>query len=528
LDKLPESKEGATMSETIRPVDLDLRPVVQVSLGCHIKGAAMPHACPQDTDTMKAGTRKRVSIKPPPPDKIKFSGLKPFVLRWLKKHLTPLSPDTDTSVETWLKECPYPMYRKQELLKLFLEVLDPADPRYTKVKSFMKDEVYPTYKHARAINSRHDYFKCRVGPIFKAIEKVIYANPHFIKHVPVKDRANYIFNMLFVPGAKYIATDYTAFESLFTKELMESCEFLLYDYMTQKLPCHDEFMQLCRTILAGENECYFRDFKITVPATRMSGEMCTSLGNGFSNLMLMLYVLESTGCTDVDGVVEGDDGLFRFRGRIPTQAEFEALGLRLKMEVHDSLETASFCGLVFDLEDKLVVTDPLEVLMSFGWTTRRYARSSNSTLKILLRAKSLSLAYQYPGCPIIQSLAKYGLRCTRGIQIGRVLEGSGLNMWEREQLQEAVRHGHCFREVPTGTRHLVERLYGITVEQQRSLEKYLDSLEELMPLDLGALDMLFKPDWTHYFNSYSTKKTLNDPTLERPGQVWPKIGTREW
>jgi len=528
LPALTDIKQDATIGKTIGDPDLSKRPVVQVSLGCHVEGHALPHPCPQDVDTMKAGTRKRFAIKPPDVDPVLARELKDFVRHWLRKNLTPLSPEEDVSIETWLERCPYPSYRKKELLELFYSVLDPSDPRYTKCKSFMKDETYPTYKHARAINSRHDYFKCRVGPIFKAIENVVYKHPSFIKHVPVKDRAKYIFDMLFAPGAKYIATDYTAFESLFVKELMEACEFELYDYMTQHLPCHDDFMGVVHEVLAGENECYFKNFKVTVPATRMSGEMCTSLGNGFSNLMFMLFILQRNGCSDVDGVVEGDDGLFRFRGPIPTEADFTRLGLIIKMEVHDRLETASFCGLVFDLEDKKVVTNPLEVLVSFGWTTRRYARSNIQTKKILLRAKALSLAYQYPGCPIIQSLSQYGLRMTKGIQVKRVLHGYGLNMWEREQLQEAVLYGHVFQPVGMNTRMLVEDLYGISVENQLAVESYIDSLDSLQPLDLSRISHLFHENWSDYFMKYSRTLSPKRPDLEYPVSSWPLVYPCEW
>lgn len=521
-------KDEAVIGETINDPDLSKRPIVQVSLGCHVHGVAMPHPCPQDVDTMKAGTAKRFAIKPPKANPQLVEDLRGFTRRWVRRHLTPLSPDEDVSVEHWLEQCPYPAYRKKELLELFYSVLDPSDPRYAKCKSFMKDETYPSYKHARAINSRHDYFKCRMGPIFKAIESVVYKHPSFIKHVPVKDRAQYIFDMLFAPGAKYIATDYTAFESLFVQELMNACEFELYDYMTQHLPCHDEFMGLCHNVLAGENECFFKNFKVKVPATRMSGEMNTSLGNGFSNLMFMLFILDRKGCSDVAGVVEGDDGSFRFRGEIPTSEEFAELGLIIKMEVHDRLETASFCGLVFDLEDKKVVTNPLEVLASFGWTSRRYARSNTQTLKMLLRAKSLSLAYQYPGCPIIQSLASYGLRMTRGMQVKRIVEGFGLNMWEREQLQEAIRHGHCFVPVGIKTRLLVEDLYGISVENQIRIETYIDSLTDIVPLNMNQISHLFPEDWSDYFMKYSRTINPKRSDLEYPVSSWDLLYPREW
>jgi hypothetical protein len=489
-------------------VDPVKRIPVQVGLGCHVEGVALPQPCPNDPATMRAGVMKRFARAPPKPNPELMGRFNKFVRSWLSKNLAKLSPGSDTSIEKWLEGTSYPAWRKDELRKKMSEFthLDDPSKKYKWCKSFMKDETYVSYKHARGINSRSDEFKCLVGPIFKLIESEVYECHHFIKHVPVADRPRVIAEALDKLGAKFMATDYTAFESLFTADLMEACEFELYDYMTSELPEHREFMRICHEILGGTNVCQYKSFVVQLLATRMSGEMCTSLGNGFTNLMVMLFLCEDAGCTEVDGYVEGDDGIFSMIGTPPSSARFAELGLIIKIELHDRLSTASFCGIIFDEFDRINVTDPREVLASIGWTSTRYARAKPSMLKTLLRCKGLSLAHQYPGCPVISSLSQYLLRVTRSHDVRRVLEKDRLlSMWDREQLAKALKDEKNIRKVdtPMATRLLIEDKFDLPVDVQLSIERYFDSLEELQPLNIPIFRSLCPKEWGHYYDSYT-------------------------
>ncbi len=483
------------------------RPVVSASLGCHVEGAALPKADPSDPNTVLAGTLKRFLMKPPDPDAEKLEGLRQFVRTWVRENLTPLSSDSDCTIETWLSKTSYPAWRKEQLLRKYRSLLDRRDKKHFLVKSFVKDECYPEYKHPRAINSRTDEFKTMVGPVFKLIEKELFALDWFIKKVPVKDRPDFIRDRL-GHGLQFFASDYTAYESHFTRRVMEAIERELYDYMTVNLPDREEFLFFVDEVIMGMNTCVFKFFSVDVEATRMSGEMNTSLGNGFSNLMLMLYVCHLKNVTGVAGVVEGDDGLFTGEGELPTADDFKQMGFTIKCEVHDSLSDASFCGLVFDPTDRVIVTNPLEECATFGWTSAQYSHSSQRRKMELLRCKAISLAYQYGGCPILTSLAKYGLRVTQGYRakLGNVSE------WERDQFLEAKMHAKgAIRDVPMNTRFLVERLYGVSVEHQLIIERYLDSLDVVCPLNHPILDLYMPPVWKHYFSHYSAGKGSDFP-----------------
>lgn len=504
-----EIKEGATLVFNPEALNLDLghRPPVAVSSGVHVEGVSLPHCDPKDPDTIAAGVQKRFISKPPQFQGIKLRKLRRYVRKQLRsgRFGQPLSHDTDTSFESWIKEVDYPDWRKKELVEVWENMISiHEDPRYLHNKSFMKDEHYTAFKHARGINSRSDQFKCFSGPIFRLIEKLVFNAPEFIKKIPVDQRPNYIFERLWVPDGVYFSSDYSSFESLFVKEVMEAVEFEMYKYFTKFLP--DEwFITICRA-LGGVNVCKFKWFVCKVLATRMSGDMCTSLGNGFSNLMFMEFVCSELG-SECIGVVEGDDGLFRIRGKVPTAEDFATLGLIIKCEKHESLETASFCGIVFDLEDRVNVTDPKKVLASTAWITGRYAGSKTAVHKDLLRCKGLSLVYQYPKCPIIMALARYILRVTRGRDLRRVQDMRHMSSYDREWYANILQSekelkiaSMTSREVPNNTRLLVERLYGISWETQIAVEEYLDSLKELQTLNLPWVD--FPEAWCEYDETY--------------------------
>jgi hypothetical protein len=309
---------------------------------------------------------------------------------------------------------------------------------------------------------------------------------------------------------------------------MDAVEFELYRYMVGRLPCGKEFIQLITRVLMGQNVCEFKYFKMKLNATRMSGEMCTSLGNGFSNKMFMEFMLQVVNDfklkddVDTKGVVEGDDGLFATKAKhLPTTKDFERLGLKIKLEEHTELTNTSFCGIIFDPEECINVTDPIETLLSYGWTNQTYKNSSTKTASDLLRAKSLSYAYQYPGCPIIGSMAWYGLRVTQNFKkLGKLLNSKSLNTWDRDQLLEALKNQHRCKYVSPGmrTRLLIEERYGVKVEHQQMIEDYFLNKNDTEPISLPILELYFKKDWVDYYNSYvvTQQSELDYPDIAFP------------
>jgi hypothetical protein len=525
--------------EAVRPHDESVRRVVSVSLGAHVEGAMNAKPDLYHPMTGIAGVRKRFCVRPPPTDPKLLRSIRKFVRRFLRRHLKPLDPTTDLSLDTWLDGTDYTEARKAELRRKYNELVNIHDPaeKYRQCKSFIKDEFYTALKHARAINSRSDEFKCVVGPVFKAIESVVYDLEYdgikpFIKHVPVADRPRTILAGLSGVGRKYIATDYTAFESLFVREVMIAVECQLYSYMTSKLPFHSEFCQIIDTILAGVNKCKFKFFTIVVNATRMSGEMCTSLGNGFANLMFMLFTASRAGCRHIRGFVEGDDGLFSMIGTPPSIRDFERLGLIIKLEIHDTLSTASFCGIIFDELDQINVTDPMKVLLNFGWTSSQYTCSSKRKHQILLRAKALSYAYQYPGCPIIDAMSRWILRSTRHIrndELVSTVNRMSTDMYHRREILSAVTRdekGLTIRMPTSRTRLLMQQKYGVFVSDQYAIESYFNSLTGVTTINCPTIMRYVHPWQVQLFRTYAVQMptSIGQRNLDRPPSTWfPKM-----
>jgi len=496
--------------KNVRESNQTERKPVAVSLGCHVKGVALPHVDPGDARTMLDGVRKRFACQMPGRNKELLDELREFVKRKIPKMFKPLSPTSDVSVETWLESTKYPLWRKKQLIDCWKRAQDPNDPKYSEVKSFIKDETYVDWKHARGINSRDDVKKCQIGPIFRLIEKEVFKLPNFIKKVPVRDRPQYLIDRHYKPGLRYAGTDFSQFEAHFDRELMEAIEFQLYEYMVSELPAGPEWMRIVREVISGVNKCVYKFFTLFIEARRMSGEMNTSLGNGFANLMLLLFMFHKMG-EEVDPTVEGDDGITGFSGKVPDKNLISDLGLCLKMDVYEELTHASFCGMVFDFKARNIITNPSTELAAFGWTTSQYAKSSVNRHKALLRAKAFSMAYQYPGCPILWKLAQYGLRVTEGLKA----KPSRMNEYEREQFLEMISFVNDNKlkglpEIPIiepsiATRQLVEKLYGITIDAQLRIEEYLDNKTEISPLDHGQIHTIMSRTWEVYFQNYTYK-----------------------
>lgn len=462
----------------------------------------MPHPEMSDPTTTQAGILKRFLREPPVPVKrghISLEGLKMFARRWVKR-LTPLSSETDLTFETWLQDTSYPEWRKADLRRKWENCGGILKKKHFLVKSFVKDEFYPEFKHARVINSRSDEFKCAFGPWIKAIENIVYQCPEFIKHIPVRDRPAYIESRLRMIGAKYFWADFTAFESHFTPEILKEIEFILYEHMASKHPRWREFKKMLN-VIAGSNHCVFKYFTLDCKGRRMSGEMNTSLGNGFVNLMLISYLFECYG-EEISTVVEGDDSNTRFVKNHPTVEDFAKLGFTVKCGVVENMEEMSFCGLVYDLNDKINVPDPYRALASFAWARSAYWRDRPNRLKTLLRVKALSYAHQYPGAPVVSAMAQAALFYTRSHDAAAFVEKDRhMGQWDRERFKSFPKQVPIV-ETPMSTRLLCERVYGMTVEEQLNIEA---SFKRSGSLGLFDVDVSFPSQWKDYYDRYATR-----------------------
>lgn len=467
---------------------------LQVSLGPHLKGLAPPMPDVNHGPTLLHGCLSRFCSDPPKP--------KPGILEefeaFVRKEVTvynPLSVTHNLDFMAWLLRTPYPEKRKMELMLLWDSVHRSITKRDYVNKGHGKRETYLKFKAARGINSRSDVFKCWSGPFFKAIEEVVFADPYFIKHVPVCQRPAYLMERLGSSSGPFFETDYSAFEKHFTPEFMNVCEMVLYQHMLQNFP---EVFNVIREALTGRNRCEYKKFTLTVPGKRMSGDMCTSLGNGFTNLMLAKFVAHRKGL-NITGVVEGDDGLFACDGEL-TSEDFLDIGFHIKILRHADILSSSFCGLVMS-GDLITMTDPRKVLLNFGWSHSPLMVGGDRVRCGLLRAKALSLAYEHPRCPILSSLARRTLFLTEGF-----VPRFEVNWYESFLAREV----ETFKEQtavllalgPSDiSRSDFEKNYGISIDQQKIVEEYImrwngGPLDH--PLLLGLFDETFEDCRVYY------------------------------
>ncbi len=276
----------------------------------------------------------------------------------------------------------------------------------------------------------------------------------------------------------------------------------LYYYMVSLLLEGFDWYQVVNKAQTGANMCCFADFILWVWAKRMSGEMCTSVGNGFTNWAIHKYFEKKKNWKSLRCAVEGDDGVFSFYGEPPTEQEYAQFGLVVKLMVVENITEGSFCGIICDEEDFINVTDPIKALLKFGWTTRQYLNAKEKKLMGLLRAKSLSMLYQYQSCPILHALAAYGERITRGY---KWILPTRVNTYEINRMLYLIKQlGNKLPERKTGirTRLLVERRFGVTVDDQIQIEKYFDEKQEPGIIDCPLVLRYCPKDSLHFAQRY--------------------------
>lgn len=422
-----------------------------------------------------------------------LTGFPTFVKRYVEANFKPIPIGADTSVESWLSRCNnYSENRKNELRRVYAKTQGHLSRKDYKVEAHVKTEGYPLFKHVRLINSRTDAFKVFAGPYTKLMEDVVYENPHFIKHVPVPERYLKVAQ-LEQQGRTYIESDYTSFEGSFRKMFMDNCECVLYRHLLQNYPEAAE--AICKAATMTQ-QCSFRSLgvRFRCPGRRMSGDMWTSLGNGFSNLMIFAYLMHIRGCNVWDGYVEGDDGLFAVPcNEVPDENEYRKFGFNVKLQTYDRPGDASFCGMKY--ADQGAIRDPVEFVQGFGWT-HSCLGARPRVLMSLLRAKALSAYYEMPTCPIITEIALAALRATRDVEPR--FEEDGYHDHSRVPRDERnVKR----TSISVATRGMFERCYGISVVVQVRIEELLGSdhiSEAIALLPQGSDMMMALNNFTEY------------------------------
>lgn len=431
------------------------------------------------------------------------------------RSVTKLERTHPVSVSHWLEGTSYSAALKARMTEEYLSAPHPCDnERFNDVGQFVKNERFPEFKAPRLINAKKNPYKYHFGPIIAEVEKIIYERPEFIKKIPVRLRPQYIMEKVAGPGRRYFTSDFTSFEANFSAFIMRNCENALIRHVFSDHPLYPKVDWLCKSI-EGRQVCKSKlGYTMEVDATRMSGEMSTSLSNGFSNLMFMQYVFASLGVTDLRIVVEGDDAIMSIPADSPTPtvAHFAALGLKVKLEEHKSITTASFCGIVFAPEDMLNVTDPIAAIVEMNIISDKCLNMRHSKKMSFLKSKAMSAKYQYNGCPLIDAYASWILRETRRYDT-RYAAARCSDWWTVQRHIHMDKDKTAWKErtaTPLPTRQLVADLYSIPVEMQLALEHYFDTSGPLTPWFHPSFHALCPPAWSKAWDMQTT--TCDDVT----------------
>jgi len=435
---------------------------------CAVRGYGPMCSDSNDPDTVHCSFKGRLLRDLPIPNRRILREFHAFVRQLLRDTVAKCQP---LAFEEWLLTTTYTEGRKAELREANAQLRGgrPTRRQCQHVDSFVKTEYYTTWKLARMINSRCDAFKAWSGPRFKAIENVVYQLPQFVKHIPVADRPAAIARMK-QAGSIYYQTDFKAFESAMTSQFMRVCECELYKWCLGDNP-DTTFLN---SVISGKNRMRTRTgIKAACKGRRMSGDMCTSLGNGFTNWALAKFIATRKGGS-ISGFVEGDDGLFASTVEI-TKGDYAELGFDIVINRIDDPCEASFCGMVFG-ESGEIIRDPVKFMMGFGWT-HSHIHAGPQICDQLLRAKALSSVYENPQCPIIGAFSRYALSKTTGVVPRFVDDGY--------HIAPDVREIPKFNPAPS-TRTLFAKIYGISIPMQHLVEAAVtvgdfDLVAELLP-----------------------------------------------
>lgn len=499
------------------------RDITNFAFGPFIRGKCRYVVDKQEAVNCLAGAGKRFANRVTYRDPATLRELAEFTDRFCATNFEGLQLDTDVSFRSWLsgRAGTYTERRIAELREMeqeLSEYWESGDPRDATIGMFTKDESYGKPKLSRNIANVSDSFLIRTAPIAKLIEKQVFKHKSFVKNIPVRERAQHVLSHLGETGP-FFANDFTSWEGLQTAELMLSLEFRVYRFFALQLGAIGKrWLKDMVDFDTMPRKYKAKLLQVWCDGKRKSGSCVTSLGNGINNFLLHAFFSEKYGWDSV-GCFEGDDSVFNDpKGLIKEMFEKQGtsedynpwtqLGIATKLELHSEIGNTSFCGNVFDsMAPEITLTEPVGKLLEFAWLPKRYLPASFGMKMQLLRSKATSLACAYRGHPVLGSFSQMVLRLTRGYRIRKSIIDT-MDSYSKEQYQNLTSSGDAswsYLEPPQHARFRVEELFGITIGEQRLLEKQFDEATHLGPIDLplGMTEFVDPLDnYTKFWDTY--------------------------
>lgn len=453
-----------------------------VLYGPHVKGLHGSMVDTKQESNMIRGLCKRIGKKMDY-DVQEIRRFGQFVQDFIERHYEPLpsiEPTHEFLDEAWLDGSKYNRVEKAKFHKLFDEWQEGnfEEKRLLECKVFIKREITPETKEPRIISSRTDMFKAVVAPYIRKVEDAVY-DEHFIKHCHPDEVQRRVRRV--TDAYQYLyETDYSSFESSFSIPYIREVETRLFRHMLRNNP---KIWSIVEKACSGSNVLVCPWMWVEMPGSRMSGEMWTSLANGFSNMMMIHYMASRVPAdrpVDYDFLVEGDDGLIGTTTPLDTSIVRD-LGFTLTLREGAHLNDLSFCGMIVG-PDRRLYCHPDNTLIKFGRTTdprivnARKKPWFTELLKSDLRTRALSMSVYCGSNPVMVEVINKSLELTRGASIRM----EALDYWESDILEVQKYWNEDTKRLPlppAESYEFVEDIFGVDTKTLKTIGMEVDSQE---------------------------------------------------
>lgn len=422
--------------------------------------------------------------------KWRMAQFREFVKNYVKRYQPiPYYELNHDFLDTWLNDGDGKYTCAQK--KMFHRELDGFyDPQVKKrklfeVNSFIKREFYTERKEPRIINAPSQMLKAVTAPYLKKMEEVVY-DDHFIKHKTRMEVAEMLGRIQKEYSLLY-ETDYSSFEGTFSKELMASCELILFKRLLANNP---EVYDIIATVDLGTRRLRSKfgndRGEANLAGSRLSGCMWTSLGNGFTNYMVIKFIEHMTAKRKklpihTDFLVEGDDGLIGSSVELDWEIAGQ-LGLRLKCHKSHNFNELSFCGLCLGPQG-LMPGSFQRVIEKFGYSTQHELLNPENQHRTyvkrlgreLIKAKAMSLLASNKAVPILQPLAVKIIELTSTEKVNL----RHFNYYWEIEMQNVL--GESMQPTPISheSRQFFADRYGIGIKRQQRIEEQIQQMTDV-------------------------------------------------
>jgi hypothetical protein len=200
-------------------------------------------------------------------------------------------------------------------------------------------------------------------------------------------------------------------------------------------------------------------------------------------------------------------GVFGVDGRSVLEQFYVSLGFNVKMEVHASITTANFCSMMFDIDELVVMPNPMKKIMNFGWIDPKFHGAGIKTKDKLLKGKAISLLAESRGVPVLQTLA------LRVIYLTHRVKAKFADSWTRDKFEDNPNLEPL--PVSTHSRILFEELHGFGIDEQIELENYFSKIM-IEPIDHPYITCRYSLDQIDCWNRYHHDDTIDDDPYVAP------------